>query len=66
MYLPVIPVERSRDRSDISNEHVRVGEPVELLGTNISLDEIANHAGTIGYEILTGLGQRWSKRYIGI
>ena len=54
------------DISDISNEHVRVGEPVELLGTNIPLDEIANHAGTIGYEILTGLGKRWSKRYVGI
>lgn len=54
------------DISDISNEHVQVGGAVELLGSNISLDEIAYHAGTIGYEILTGLGQRWSKRYVGI
>ncbi len=37
---------------------VEEGTWVEILGTHISVDEIAAHAGTIGYEVLTGLGRR--------
>ncbi len=35
-----------------------VGDPVELWGQNLSVNEVASHAGTIGYEILAGLSGR--------
>lgn len=34
------------------------GDPVELWGTNISVDEVAAYAGTISYELLTGVTRR--------
>ena len=39
-------------------------EWIELIGPTITLDEVASAAGTIGYELLTGLGQRFHKIYI--
>lgn len=41
------------------------GALVELLGPNQSVDALADAAGTIGYEILTSLGPRFERRYIG-
>lgn len=38
---------------------------VEVLGANIGVDEQAKAACTIGYEILTGLGERLHRRYVG-
>ncbi|MCH8499175.1 MAG: alanine racemase [Marinobacter sp.] len=35
-----------------------VGDRVELWGANVSVDEVAGLAGTIGYELLTGLTPR--------
>lgn len=44
---------------DISElDRVEPGDPVELWGENISVNEIAECAGTIGYEILAGLTGR--------
>ncbi|MEL7173960.1 MAG: alanine racemase, partial [Pseudomonadota bacterium] len=40
------------------------GDPVELIGPTISVDALASAAGTIGYEILTSLGPRYSRRYL--
>lgn len=37
---------------------VKVGDKVELMGQNISADDVANAAGTIGYEVLTSLMPR--------
>ena len=39
---------------------------VELLGPNQTVDDLADAAGTIGYEILTSLGARYERRYIGV
>lgn len=44
-------------------EQVRVGDPVELWGQNLSVDEVAMNAGTIGYEILAGLSGRIPLHY---
>ncbi|GIT14775.1 MAG: hypothetical protein CM1200mP36_05310 [Gammaproteobacteria bacterium] len=33
-------------------------------GPNVALDDVARAAGTISYEILTGLGRRWERRYV--
>ena len=38
---------------------VREGHWVEMLGSSISLDELALHADTISYELLTRLGDRF-------
>jgi len=41
------------------------GDEVELLGPNMSVDELGERGGTIGYEILTQLGARYHRRYLG-
>ena len=41
------------------------GDWVELFGRHIPVDEVARHAGTIGYELLTGLGHRYQRVYVG-
>jgi len=46
------------------NERPRPGDSMELLGQHQSADELANDAGTIGYEILTSLGHRYGRQYI--
>ncbi|TPN79480.1 alanine racemase C-terminal domain-containing protein, partial [Mesorhizobium sp. B1-1-5] len=35
------------------------------LGPSQSVDDAADHAGTIGYEILSSLGTRFHRRYLG-
>jgi alanine racemase len=51
---------------DISEaEPLSRGDRVEILGPHISVDDLATEAGTIGYEILTGLGKRYAREYIG-
>src|SRR5690606_17954899 len=40
------------------------GEEIEILGEHLTLDDMAQAAGTISYEIITRLGDRLEKRYI--
>ena len=42
-----------------------IGDAVEILGPHQLVDDLAAAAGTIGYEILTGLGLRTPRTYIG-
>lgn len=42
------------------------GAPVELLGPHQTIDDVAADAGTISYEILTQLGQRYAREYIPV
>jgi alanine racemase len=42
---------------------VRRGDLVTLIGDGLDLDAVATAAGTIGYEVLTGLGQRYHRVY---
>ena len=44
---------------------VRVGDPVEIVGPNVPIDEAAAAAGTIAYEMLVRLGARSQRRYLG-
>ena len=37
---------------------------LDILGPHQSVDELAEAAGTISYEILTGLGARYQRRYV--
>jgi alanine racemase len=41
------------------------GDRVELIGPHQSVDDVAQAAGTIGYEILTSLGRRLHRAYVG-
>lgn len=53
------------DVTDLGPDAPRPGDFVELLGPHISVDDQAEVAGTIGYEILTALRQgRYERIYI--
>ncbi len=41
------------------------GTEIDLIGPLRSLDDAAEAAGTIGYEMLTALGGRYHRRYLG-
>ena len=41
----------------------RIGDSVELWGKNLSVNEVASSAGTIGYELLAGLTGRLRRVY---
>ena len=41
------------------------GGLVELIGPHHTVDRLAGEAGTIGYEILTSLGNRYARTYVG-
>jgi len=44
----------------------RRGDLATLIGAGITVDELAKHFGTIGYEVLTGLGSRYARVYKGV
>ncbi len=49
---------------DVTKTEVHQGDTVEFFGKNIPLAEVAQKAGTIPYEILTGISQRVKRIYI--
>jgi alanine racemase len=51
------------DVSAVPEADAQPGAPVSLIGGGVSLDEVATHAGTIPYEILTSLGSRYRREY---
>lgn len=53
------------DVSAIPDARVAPGQPVELLGPHQTVDDVAPDAGTIGYEVLTRLGSRFHRSYLG-
>ena len=53
------------DVTDIPEEYAFPGAAVELLGPHQTVDDVARDAGTISYEILTSLGQRYERCYHG-
>ena len=53
------------DITDLPNNAARRGHMVTLLGEGITVDELAHHFGTIGYEVLTSLGPRYARVYKG-
>ncbi|MDX1917045.1 MAG: alanine racemase [Rickettsiaceae bacterium] len=40
-----------------------IGQEVELISDNQTPDDLSKFAGTIGYEIITSLGQRYERKY---
>src|SRR5438874_4972731 len=53
------------DITDLPPNAARRGHMVTLLGEGITVDELAHHFGTIGYEVLTSLGPRYARVYKG-
>jgi alanine racemase len=53
------------DVSGVPDERVQPGCLVDLIGPDVSLEEVAERAGTINYEILTRLSQRARRVFIG-
>jgi alanine racemase len=53
------------DVSDVPEPFSRRGAWVELIGPNVPARDMAHHAGTIDYEVLTNLGRRALRRYLG-
>ena len=53
------------DVTGLPEARIAPGQPVELLGEHQHVDEVAAQAGTIGYEVLTRLGGRFHRRYVG-
>jgi alanine racemase len=53
------------DVTDLPNNAARRGHMVTLIGEGITVDELAHHFGTIGYEVLTSLGRRYARVYKG-
>jgi alanine racemase len=55
----------SVDVTGVPENLVRRGDLVTLIGDDLDVDEVGARAGTIGYEILTSLGRRYARTYIG-
>jgi alanine racemase len=53
------------DVTDLPPSAVRRGHMVTLIGEGITVDELAHHFGTIGYDVLTSLGSRYARIYKG-
>ena len=51
------------DITDLPDNAVRRGHLATLIGGEITVDALAAAAGTIGYEVLTGLGRRYHRVY---
>ncbi len=53
------------DVSSIPEKMSAPGNEIELIGPNVPVENAAADAGTINYEILTRLGGRFARTYIG-
>jgi alanine racemase len=53
------------DVTDLPANAARRGHMVTLIGEGITVDELAHHFGTIGYEVMTNLGRRYARVYKG-
>ncbi|HTE99065.1 MAG TPA: alanine racemase [Bradyrhizobium sp.] len=53
------------DVTDLPHNAARRGHMATLIGEGITVDELAHHFGTIGYEVLTSLGPRYARIYKG-
>lgn len=53
------------DVTGIAEQRIAPGQSVDLLCPEQTVDAVAAQAGTIGYEVLTRLGSRFHRNYIG-
>lgn len=53
------------DVSALPPGRLDAGSVVEVIGDHQHLDDLADAIGTIGYEVLTALGHRYQRNYLG-
>ena len=53
------------DITDLPEGDIARGMAAVFLGSGIGVDDLAEKAGTISYEVLTSLGARYQRRYLG-
>jgi alanine racemase len=53
------------DVTDVPDQLVHRGGWVELMGERVTVDDLTDRAGTIGYELLARLGPRVHRVYEG-
>ncbi len=53
------------DVTDVPSQALEKARWVEFFGKNIALDDFAATAGTISYEVLTGMGNRAGRVWVG-
>lgn len=53
------------DVTALAEGALQPGDAVELIGPHQSLDQVAHDADTIAYEVLTRLGRRFARTYVG-
>lgn len=53
------------DISALPQGSLKAGDLVDLIDERQTVDDVAQFAGTIGYEVLTGFGRRFHRRYVG-
>jgi alanine racemase len=52
------------DVTALPEDQVRRGDDATLMGHGITVDDVAAWSGTIGYEVLTGLGRRYRREWV--
>lgn len=62
---PLLLVNMDLAAIDIGDAPAQVGEPVELLGPNALLDDLATAGGTVAHEVLVRLSRRAERVYLG-
>ncbi|CAN5533982.1 alanine racemase [soil metagenome] len=53
------------DITDVSPDACSRGTLAEIIGPNIAIDDVAEWSSTVSYELLTRLGQRFTRLYSG-
>ena len=52
------------DVTDIPEPDSQPGALVEVLGPHLTADDLAEHARTNAYEVMTALGRRYARHYV--
>jgi alanine racemase len=52
------------DVTDVPETECQPGAAVEVLGPNLAPDDLAEHARTNAYEVMTALGRRYARVYV--
>ena len=52
------------DVTEVPEHLCEVGAPVEILGPHMTADDLAEHARTNAYEVMTAMGHRYARVYV--
>jgi len=62
---PLLSVDMDLAVIDVGDGALSVGDPVELLGPNVPVDDVARAAGTVAHEVLVRLSRRAERVWLG-